>query len=150
MTGHSDERTANLINGTHDGAAVDGVALALAPPQETAPLANGTNGAEGGVNRHAEAGRKGGRRVHELIQRGRLYEQEHRLKGGRQRLRQLIEEGKLYEQEHSLAPERKARRPRVSSEQAVRRLLEAVLRLARPRYRPQLLALLRALEDQAA
>src|SRR5439155_8194418 len=46
-------------------------------------------------NRHVEAGRKGARRVHELIERGRLYEQEHGLTRGRQRLRQLLEEGKL-------------------------------------------------------
>src|SRR5690242_12494629 len=51
---------------------------------------------------HAEAGRKGARRVHQLITEGRLYEQEHGLKRGRQRLRQLIELGKLYEQEHGL------------------------------------------------
>ncbi len=50
------------------------------------------------VNRYVVAGRKGAERIHQLIQRGRLYEQEHNLKRGRQRLRQLIEEGKLYEQ----------------------------------------------------
>src|SRR5205085_4246998 len=44
---------------------------------------------------HAEAGRKGARRVHQLIQEGKLYEQEHGLTSGRQRLRQLIELGKL-------------------------------------------------------
>src|SRR5690348_2723919 len=48
---------------------------------------------------HAQAGRKGARRVHQLIEHGRLYEQEHGLKRGRQRLRQLIQLGKLYEQE---------------------------------------------------
>src|SRR5262249_55063557 len=48
-------------------------------------------------NQHAEAGRKGAQRLHQLIQLGRLYEQEHGLKRGRQRLRQLIQEGKLYE-----------------------------------------------------
>src|SRR5690348_11438892 len=52
----------------------------------------------------ARAGREGARRVHQLIQAGRLYEQEHGLKRGRQRLRQLIELGKLYEQEHGLRP----------------------------------------------
>jgi hypothetical protein len=104
----------------------------------------------GRANPYAEAGRKGARRVHELIRRGRLYEEEHGLKGGRQRLRQLLEEGKLYEQEHGLSPQRrKARGPRVSSEQLLRRLLEVVLRLAKPRYRPHLLALVRALGDEA-
>ena len=52
----------------------------------------------------AEAGRKGGRHVHQLIQEGKLYEQEHGLKSGRQRLRQLLELGKLYEEEHGLRP----------------------------------------------
>src|SRR5262245_4897547 len=51
-------------------------------------------------SRHVEAGRKGARRVHRLIEEGRLYEKEHGLRPGRQRLKQLIQEGKLYEQEH--------------------------------------------------
>src|SRR5258708_24114561 len=53
-----------------------------------------------------EAGRKGARRVHQLMQEGLLYEKEHGLKSGRQRLRQLIELGKVYEQEHGVQPER--------------------------------------------
>jgi hypothetical protein len=64
-------------------------------------------------SRHAEAGRKGARRIHDLIRLGRLYEQEHGLTRGRQRLRQLIEEGKLYEQEHGLGPRRVKRRSRL-------------------------------------
>ena len=46
-----------------------------------------------------EAGRKGAKRIHELIEAGRQYEQQHGLKSGRQRLRQLIELGKRYEEE---------------------------------------------------
>src|SRR4051794_33773132 len=56
---------------------------------------NGTE-AHGEPTWHADAGRKGAQRIHQLIQQGRQYEQEHGLKRGRQRLRQLIEEGKLY------------------------------------------------------
>ena len=98
-------------------------------------------------NPHVEAGRKGARRVHELIQRGRLYEQEHGLKRGRQRLRQLLEEGKLYEQEHGLGSRgRKSRGKRLSSEQALRRFLDSLLRIAKPSYRPHLLRLIEALQ----
>jgi hypothetical protein len=118
-----------------------------AAPEAVPGTANGRNGA---ANRHAEAGRKGGRRFHELIQRGQLYEQEHGLKRGRQRLRQLIEEGKLYEQEHGLSPKgRRTRRSRVSGEQLVRRVFEALVRLSKPSYRPHLLRALQALEEAA-
>jgi hypothetical protein len=102
----------------------------------------------GAVSRHAVAGRKGAERIHQLIQRGRLYEDEHGLKRGRQRLRQLIEEGKLYEKEHGLSNGRK-RRARVSPEQVVRRLMETLVRIARPAYRPQLLKLLEALGKES-
>src|SRR5581483_12109240 len=96
----------------------------------------------------AEAGRKGAHRVHELIQRGKLYEQEHGLKRGRQRLRQLIEEGKLYEQEHDLSPRRPRKRgPRVGSKQVLTRLLESLIRIARPAYRPHLAHLVQTLQD---
>ena len=88
------------------------------------------------ANRHVVAGRKGAERVHQLIQRGKLYEQEHDLKRGRQRLRQLIEEGKLYEQEHGLSPSRRRKRGApVSPQQAVRRLLDTLVRVAKPAYR---------------
>jgi hypothetical protein len=96
-------------------------------------------------SRHVEAGRKGARRVHQLIEQGRLYEQEHGLKRGRQRLRQLIQEGKLYEQEHGLGPRRRTRR--LSSDQAVRRLLDALVRIARPSYRGHLLRLIEVVES---
>src|SRR5947209_15668842 len=59
---------------------------------------------------HANAGRKGALRIHQLIQEGRLYEQEHGLKSGRQRLRQLIELGKRYEDEHGVRPKRRPSR----------------------------------------
>src|SRR4051812_15273262 len=52
------------------------------------------NGVDEGRRWHVQAGRKGACRVHQLIQEGRLYEQEHGLTRGRQRLRQLIELGK--------------------------------------------------------
>src|SRR6516164_4870319 len=94
------------------------------------------------VNRHSLAGRKGAERIHQLIQRGKLYEQDHGLKRGRQRLRQLIEEGKLYEQEHGLSEKQRTKRGApVSPEQAVRRLLDSLVRLMKPKYRPVLLKL---------
>src|SRR6516164_7630243 len=89
------------------------------PPEEAASLnpaagndgqKNGTDVGPAGPPRwHVEAGRKGARRIHQLIEQGKLYEQEHGLKSGRQRLRQLIQEGKLYEQEHGLRGTRKPR-----------------------------------------
>jgi hypothetical protein len=118
------------------------------PSQEPEVPAAATDGAVNGngtrFSRYVEAGRKGARRVHQLIQEGRLYEQEHGLKRGRQRLRQLLQQGKLYEQEHGLSPRRRARR--LSSDQVVRRLLDALVRIARPSYRAHLLRLIEALE----
>ena len=72
--------------------------------EQTSPseIATESHSSSAHLNSHAEAGRKGARCIHQLIQQGKLYEREHNLKPGRQRLRQLIEEGKLYEQE--LAP----------------------------------------------
>ncbi len=106
------------------------------------PFANGA-ATDGGdtVTWHAEAGRKGARRIHELIHEGMLYEKEHGLKRGRQRLRQLIELGKLYEKEHGLRPERprtSKRRPRVSTEKALLNLLRALEQMARPSFRAKL------------
>ncbi len=99
------------------------------------------------VNHHALAGRKGAERIHQLIERGKLYEQEHDLKRGRQRLRQLIEEGKRYEQEHGLSPRRRRKREaHVTQEQVVRRLFDALVRIAKPSYRPGLLKMVQALE----
>jgi hypothetical protein len=102
---------------------------------------------------HAEAGRKGAQRIHQLIQEGRLYEKEHGLKRGRQRLRQLIELGKLYERDHGLRPERprRSRRlSRMSKKQALTNFFESLIRIAKPSLRPELLRILRSLEDQAA
>jgi hypothetical protein len=96
----------------------------------------------------SEAGRKGGRRVHQLIRHGLLYEQEHGLKRGRQRLRQLIQEGKLYEQEHGMRPARRTRdgMPRMGSEQLLRALFHVLERLAKPAYRDKLAQVVQALE----
>jgi hypothetical protein len=90
----------------------------------------------------AEAGRKGGHRVHQLIQHGLLYEQEHGLKSGRQRLRQLIELGRVYEQEHGVQPERPKKRrerlDRVDREELLATLLDCLLRIAKPSFRAEL------------
>src|SRR5437016_5868172 len=75
-----------------------------AEPQPAAPESATPAAAAESHGWHADAGRKGARRIHQLIQEGKLYEQEHGLKSGRQRLRQLIELGKLYEREHGLEP----------------------------------------------
>jgi hypothetical protein len=102
---------------------------------------------------HAEAGRKGARRVHQLIQEGKLYEKEHGLKSGRQRLRQLIEMGKLYEREHDLQPEHPhrhgERQSRPEREELIATILKSLLRLAKPSYRDDLRRLLDALPMSA-
>ena len=101
---------------------------------------------------HAEAGRKGARRVHQLIEEGKLYEQEHGLKRGRQRLRQLIELGKLYEQEHGLRPARRRMRgerlSRMGREELLETFLQCLLRLAKPSLRAELRRLMEALLRQ--
>src|SRR5205823_10051010 len=112
-----------LVNGTAPEAAP---AEVPAPPPVEEPAA---------PNRHAEAGRKGAHRVHDLIRLGRLYEQEHGLKRGRLRLRQLIEEGKLYEQEHGL---RRVRQARPRKEQVLRTFLKSLLYMVKPAYRAEL------------
>jgi hypothetical protein len=101
---------------------------------------------------HVEAGRKGGQRFHQLIQRGLQYEQEHGLKRGRQRLRQLVQEGRLYEQEHGLAP--KGRKPRggrlsrVRSDQLLQALCRILSRLAKPAHRENIAKMLEALDGE--
>jgi hypothetical protein len=113
--------------------------------------ANGAGPDSAGNQRYADAGRKGARRIHQLIQQGRLYEQEHGLKRGRQRLRQLIEEGKLYEQEHGLAAGRKPRGlrlSRLSREQVLLTLLESLVRMVKPSFRGRLKHLLAALDSE--
>jgi hypothetical protein len=105
---------------------------------------------------HAEAGRKGAHRLHQLIQEGKLYEQEHGLKRGRQRRRQLIELGKLYEQEHGLRPDGNTQRAkhlsRLERDEVLATLLRCLLRIAKPSFRAELVRLIEALQqaDQAA
>lgn len=97
------------------------------------------------TNWHADAGRKGAYRVHQLIQEGKLYEKEHGLKSGRQRLRQLIDLGKLYEQEHGLRPGRPKRRERVSTverQELLMTFLHCLVRIAKPSFRAELTRLL--------
>ncbi len=102
-----------------------------------AESANGTH-----EDWHSEAGRKGAHRIHQLIESGRRYEAEHGLKSGRQRLRQLIELGKVYEQEHGLHPvARKGRGKRLSRmerEETLATLLNCLVRIAKPSFRPEL------------
>src|SRR5258707_2376911 len=57
-------------------------AVSVPAPETLAPVADAA------PSRYAVAGRKGARRIHQLIQHGRLYEKEHGLKRGRQRIRQ--------------------------------------------------------------
>jgi hypothetical protein len=97
-----------------------------------------------GPSRFVEAGRKGARRIHQLIQEGRVYEKEHGLKRGRQRLRQLIAQGKLYEEEHGLQPRRQGRR-RQSSDAQLRDFIQALLPVMKPRLRGRLVRLLQDL-----
>jgi hypothetical protein len=118
--------------------------------QPTPEPAAAVNGSASPPNRHAEAGRKGARRVHQLAQLGLLYEREHGLKRGRQRLRQLIQEGRLYEQEHGLDPKpRRTRRERLVGDQVVEVLVRSLVRMVKPAYRARLVQLLQTL-DQAA
>jgi hypothetical protein len=100
-------------------------------------------------SRHAEAGRKGARRILELVEFGKLYEQEHGLKRGRQRRRQLIELGKLYEQEHGLRPRKKRtpRLPRMARDELLTTLLQCLIRLARPSFRAELARLVELLQE---
>ena len=99
---------------------------------------------------HAEAGRKGAFRIHELVRLGKLYEQEHGLTRGRQRRRQLLEEGKLYEQEHGLTPTRKRHTPRRQPRQILKGLLQALSQLAKPKFRPDIQRLIQTLENEQA
>jgi hypothetical protein len=94
------------------------------------------------------AGRLGGRRVHQLADLGRLYEQEHGLTPGRQRLKQLIQLGKRYEQEHGLRIAKPRRKRRGDAWQE---FLAALARVIKPAYRPaveQLVATLRGNDSQ--
>ena len=119
------------------------------PPPTAEQEVPAAEGASPDVGRwHAEAGRKGARRVHQLIEEGKLYEKEHGLKRGRQRLRQLLELGKLYEQEHGLRPARvEGRLPRMSRQLALRTLLHSLAQLVKPSLRPQVQRMLEVLDE---
>jgi truncated hemoglobin YjbI len=112
---------------------------------------NGDGAAEESQDWHSEAGRKGAHRVHQLIEKGRLYEQEHGLKSGRQRLRQLIELGKLYEEEHGARPgsekKRGQRLSRREREELLATFVECLTRIVKPAYRAELVRLLEKLPD---
>lgn len=116
-------------------------------PVDFVPEPDETNGVW-----RAEAGRKGAKRVHQLIQAGKLYEQEHGLKSGRQRLRQLIELGKLYEAEHGQRPAGKPRRgtrlSRQERDEVVATLLKCLVRIAKPSFRAELGKLAEALSPE--
>jgi hypothetical protein len=111
------------------------------------------NGEFNGAWRTA-AGRKGALRVHQLIQAGKKYEEEHGLKSGRQRLRQLIELGKLYEHEHGngpAEPEKVSRRlSKMEREDVVSTLLECLIRMAKPSFRDDLERIAAALKTDGA
>jgi hypothetical protein len=110
------------------------------PAAEHPPV--GVNGTHEEPTWRNEAGRKGAKRVHQLIEAGRLYEREHGLKSGRQRLRQLIELGKLYETEHGVRPAGKKRQgkrlSRAERDEVVATLLECLLKIAKPSFRAEL------------
>ncbi len=124
------------------------------PPVESNGAAAEAPGTGEESRRRARAGRKGALRVHELIREGRLYEQERGLKRGRQRLRQLLELGKRYEQEHGLRPEA-AKKPfgRLSGakrDELLATLLECLVHIAKPSFRPELLRLVEGLSKEEA
>jgi hypothetical protein len=121
-----------------------------APEGENRADGNGSDGAQS-RRWHAEAGRKGAHRIQQLIQEGKLYEQEHGLKRGRQRRRQLLEMGKLYEQEHGLRPdlqEKRGRRlSRMERDELLATFLQCLLRIAKPSFRTELERLIKALPE---
>jgi truncated hemoglobin YjbI len=110
------------------------------PTAEHPPV--GVNGIHGEPTWRNEAGRKGAKRVHQLIEAGRLYEREHGLKSGRQRLRQLIELGKRYEEEHGVRPVGKKRQgkrlSRTERDEVLATLLECLIKIAKPSFRAEL------------
>lgn len=99
---------------------------------------------------HAEAGRKGAHRLHQLMQLGLLYEKEHGLKRGRQRIRQLVQEGRLYEQEHGLSKPRRKRRSRLAGDQLVQSFFRTLLPMLKPSYRDKVSKMLENLGKQDA
>jgi hypothetical protein len=115
---------------------------------------NGVPGDEVNGAWRTEAGRKGAKRVHQLIEAGKRYEEEHGLKRGRQRLRQLIELGKLYEQEHGTRPvvkRRKGRRlSKIERDEVIATLLGCLTRMVKPSFRPELERLAEALNHETS
>jgi hypothetical protein len=124
-----------------------------APPASVEPEQAPTSNGHVEERWQARAGREGARRVHQLIQEGRLYEKEHGLTRGRQRLRQLIELGKRYEQEHGLRPvhakKRGQRLSRLGRHELMATLLQCLQRIARPSFRSELSRLVEAMEREA-
>jgi hypothetical protein len=122
------------------------------PTAESVPAVEANGTAHEGPTWRNEAGRKGARRIHQLIEAGKLYEQEHGLTSGRQRLRQLIGLGKLYEKEHGRGPARKERKggrlSRSDRDELVATLLECLVRIAKPSFRPELSKLAEALSPE--
>jgi hypothetical protein len=110
-----------------------------------------TNGVHDEPTWRNEAGRKGAKRVHQLIEAGRRYEEEHGLKSGRQRLRQLIELGKLYEEEHGVRPAHKERRgtrlSRAERDEVLATFFECLVKMAKPSFRTELARLAGALSN---
>ena len=90
------------------------------------------------------AGRLGGKRVRQLAELGRLYEQEHGLKAGRQRLRQLVQLGRRYEVEHGLRVVRPRRR---KSGDVWQEFLVALAKVLKPAHRPAVEQLVAALQS---
>jgi hypothetical protein len=137
------------LEASHGVAFSDTIPQSLPAPEAVPPLSAEADPVH---RRHAEAGRKGGRRVHQLIQEGRLYEKEHGLKSGRQRLRQLVELGKLYEEEHSPQPElpkkHSERLARPERHELLATLVHCLLRIAKPSFRPELLRLAETLQQR--
>jgi hypothetical protein len=119
------------------------------PVAESAPAVETNGAAHEPPTWRNEAGRKGAKRIHQLIEAGKRYEQERGLKSGRQRLRQLIELGKLYEQEKGSAPARRERKggrlSRAERDALVATLLDCLVRIARPSFRSELSKLAQAL-----
>lgn len=132
------EETAPQLDGVEQAAAVD---------------LNGVPGDEVNGAWRTEAGRKGAKRVHQLIEAGKRYEEEHGLKSGRQRLRQLIELGKLYEQEQGIRPAVKRRKGRrlskMERDEVIATLLGCLTRMVKPSFRPELERLAAALQVEA-
>jgi len=119
---------------------------------ESAPAVEANGTAHEPPSWRNEAGRKGARRIHQLIEAGKRYEEERGLKSGRQRLRQLIELGKLYEQEKGAAPAGKVRKggrlSRAERDELLATLLDCLIRIARPSFRPELNKLSQALAPE--